>query len=286
MTQISLPFALALPPLVAGLVVLVAIAVRRVYRSERARLLQPASAGAVEPVAHGPASDGLGAARAFYYAGTLLVGAQVLRAGSFTVSDGLYLVSLALGAGVLIARRRPVDAGLPALLVFATLLFAFGGLISSFGAAAPLASLSVVVRVVYLVLGWFWLGTVVLTRPEHVRTAVLMFVVSAALAGAMAVAQVVTASDIVPVADAYSFGRASGLTTVATDLGGLTAVAIVPALNALRTGSGYGPAERCVAAACLPFILAGLLFWGRSPPRSAPWSASPCGPSRRAPTRS
>ena len=112
----AVPFAVALPAIAAGVAVLVASALQRVYRLERARWLALAPAasapgagplGTGGPAADATGSDGLAPARALYYGGTLLVGAQVLRAGSFTVSDGLYLISLGLGAAARSARRRP-----------------------------------------------------------------------------------------------------------------------------------------------------------------------------------
>src|SRR5262249_8413901 len=79
--------------------------------------------------------------------------------------------------------------------------------------------------------------------------------------GFVAILQTVTASGVVPGAS-YSWGRASGLTTVPTDLGGISSVALAPALTALLPNTGFKLWQRVTAACCLPFILAGLMFSG------------------------
>jgi O-antigen ligase len=250
---------LAIAAPLVGLVAVGVTTVSRVYRLQRAdwrRLEGLRGACAADSLAR----DGLAVARALYYAGTVLVGVLVLRGGGLTISDGVYFGSICLAAALLVARRRRADSALPPLIVYATLAYAFGGVLSSFVAPQPLSSLSVVVRVVYLVCLWFWIATLVLTRPEHVRTAALMLVVAAALNGVAAIAQTVTASAVL--GGTYSWGRSTGLTTVPDDLGGLACVAIVPALNTLLPRAGYPSGQRVVAAVCVPLILAGLIFSG------------------------
>ena len=145
------------------------------------------------------------------------------------------------------------------LLVWGVLLFAVGGLISTFESFSPAASTAVVLRVIYLTVIWFSLGAIVLQRKEHVRRTIVLWVISAAFSGFGAIVQLLF-GDVIPGTDP-SFGRMTGFTQHVNDLGGLSAVALVPALMlALRPSKGvFVPLFRY-----LPFALvfAGLILSG------------------------
>ena len=112
----------------------------------------------------------------------------------------------------------------------------------------------------YLVAIWFWLGTMVLTELRHVRTAMLWWVVSAAIASAGAVAQTVF-GDVIP-GGTIHYGRVSGFTDHVNDLGGLAGVTVVPALALLYKQTGASRRQRLTAAICLPLIGLGLILSG------------------------
>jgi O-antigen ligase len=115
----------------------------------------------------------------------------------------------------------------------------------------------VVIRVIYLAV-WFWLGTRLLTEPRHLRTAIVLWVVSAAASGAGAVIQTVV-GPVIPGA-INEYGRVSGFTQHYNDLGGLTGIALVPTLVAMHPHAGFDAVQRRIATICLAFIAAGLVL--------------------------
>ena len=128
-----------------------------------------------------------------------------------------------------------------------------GPLIATFTASNdPNASLAILARVVYLLVAWFWLGTVVLRTPANVRTAASCIVGSAAFCGAWAIGQ---KTGHLPFTANVS-GRVSGLTEHVNELGSLTAIAIVPALMLTRTR------QEVVGFLAVGAIAAGLLLSG------------------------
>ncbi len=167
--------------------------------------------------------------RGLYYLGAGTIGLLTVRpALVFTVSDWLFLLALGMTTLTLVRGRRVVGIGLPPLVLAGVGLFSIGGLVSSFGAASPLGSAAVVVRVLYLTIPWFWLGTVLLRTEAQVQRAITAWVISAALSAAGAVAQLFF-GNVIP-GGSYDGARATGFTAQSNDLGGLTAIAFVPAL--------------------------------------------------------
>ena len=104
------------------------------------------------------------------------------RGAGVTGSDLLFLFALALAAVALISRRLRAPVYTGAVLILGVALFAAGGLISSFGAPSPWESVTVVARVVYLTVVWFWLGALLLRTRRHMRLAIAFWVASAAFA--------------------------------------------------------------------------------------------------------
>jgi len=181
----------------------------------------------------------------------------VRPAAAFTLSDWLFLLALVLTALAAMRSRKTVGFHVPLAVICGAVLFAVGGLISSSQAVQPVSSAAVVARILYITIPWFWLGTVLLRTPGHVRRAVNAWVVSVSICGAGAVAQLFD-NEIIPDGGVYH-GRATGFTVHPNELGGLAAVAFVPALMLAVNARGYMRAVNWSAAI---FVGAGLLLSG------------------------
>ena len=207
-----------------------------------------------------PKEDGMRVGRFFFYAGVFLVAVLTLRVGGqLTFSDAFFFFSLAFVTAEVLVSRRPVPVGIPPLLLVGIGLFSAGGLLSTFGAEAPFKSAAVVARLIFLTIFWFWVAAVVLDRRERVQKAITLWVISAALAGAAGLMQL-AAGDVIPNTHPV-FGRSTGLTTQPNDLGGVTAVAFVPALM-LASRSGLSARKRLLLVGVLFMIGGGLISSG------------------------
>jgi O-antigen/teichoic acid export membrane protein/O-antigen ligase len=259
----------ALLPLPASLLILAAVIASLAFAYVRARLrvharrLSLAWPAGRLPTAAAMAGDfpDLRLARLLYYAGLALIGELSIRPiHGFTLSDSFFLLSLpAAFAGLVVRHRRAGFLDLPSLLVLGMTLLVLGGLFSTFGADAPVHSISVIVRLVYVTIVWFWVGTVVLQHESHVRSATAVWVVSVAVCGAAAIAQSVF-GNVVP-GGHVAWGRVTGFTQNFNDLGGLSAVAFVPALM-LMLSRGLSVVRRLLFIGALICISGGLLFSG------------------------
>ena len=196
--------------------------------------------------------------RRLYYGGVLLVGLLTLRAGGqVTLSDILFLFSFLLACAELVVLRRRVPIRLPFLLLIGIALFSVGGFLSSFESLQALKSIAVIARLVFLTVFWFWLGTIVLRSEAHVRKAINFWVASAAICGGAAVIQFVV-GDVIPNAS-IAGGRATGFASQPNDLGGITAIAFVPALM-LASRSRASLVARGWSYAALLLIAAGMVL--------------------------
>jgi O-antigen ligase len=213
-----------------------------------------------DPVAPEPAEAGFRLARRVYYLGLVFLCLLTVRLnGQVTVSDFLFAISLVLVSVEIVVLRRRVPVRLSALVLVGMTLFAFGGMLSSFGAVSPSKSALVVARLIFLGVVWFWLATVVLSRREYLRKAILFWVVSAAVCGGSAILQLL-AGNVIP-GGSIAGHRATGFTSQPNDLGGLSSTAFVPALMlAVRPRLSAG--RRLGACAMLLLILAGLILSG------------------------
>jgi O-antigen/teichoic acid export membrane protein/O-antigen ligase len=217
------------------------------------------AAAPAEEVAE-PQGNRMQVGRVLFYAGVLLVAVLTLRVGGqLTVSDAFFFLALAFVTAEVLVSRRPVPVGIPPLLLVGIGLFSVGGLLSTFGAEAPVKSAAVVARLVFLTVFWFWVAAVVLDRRERVQKAITFWVISAALAGAAGVLQLV-AGDVIPNTTPV-FGRSTGLTNQPNDLGGITAVAFVPALM-LASRAGIPARKRLLLVGVLFLIAGGLISSG------------------------
>jgi O-antigen ligase len=122
----------------------------------------------------------------------------------------------------------------------------------------PYQSAFIVVRMLYLTLIWFWLGTIVLQTRAHVQNALVAWVCSAALSSSGAVIQFFY-GDVIP-GGTVAWGRMTGFTGHFNILGGLAATALVPALMLAVDSPRRG--TRAIGMIAVAFIGAGLLLSG------------------------
>jgi len=198
--------------------------------------------------------------RVLYYLGVLFIGQLTFRhRASVTLSDVFFFLSFVTMLGRIALERRRIEVSLPPLLLVGVFLFAIGGLISSFGTEVPQQSVVVIVKLIYVTVVWFWLGTVVLRRLEHVYTALALWVASAALNGAGALAQRFL-GDVIP-GGTVNWGRMTGFTANVNDLGGITSIALVPALVLLMV-LAKGSRSLFLSMAGVILVSTGLLLSG------------------------
>ena len=251
--------------IIAGLLAALIVALGRSVFARHTDVLTRMKGGrrSFEPVESDsgePDDDDFRPARVLYYAGILLLGILTLRVGGqVTSSDVFFLFSFLLACAAIVTVRREIPIWVPGLLLVGIGLFALGGLMSTFGASEPIKSAAVVVRIIVLTVLWFWLGAVVLTRRAHVQRATTLWLLSAAITGAAGVLQLL-AGDVIP-GTAPVFGRSTGFTGQPNELGGITAIAFIPALT-MATRAGLSGAQRLGALLVLGLITGGLIASG------------------------
>lgn len=192
------------------------------------------------------------AGRILFYAGLATIGVLQYRVAGLAVSDIAFLAAFGFALAEMATRRLPGRA-LPTWLVAGLSLFALGAAASTaVNSLAPGESFGILIRFVYLLTVWFWTAAVVLRTPQQIQTALSWFVVGAAVAGAWAVAQKL---GLAPVGNAVP-PRLPGSTEHVNDLGGLCAVAAVPALALAAL------TRRVWSYVCLFFVAAGVALSG------------------------
>ena len=198
-------------------------------------------------------------ARHVFYVGAALMGLLTFRpAMGFTVSDWVFLLAFGLTCLVLLTYGLERDYLIPSMITIGVAVFAAGGVISSSQAIAPLQSLSIVVRLLYLTIVWFWLATIVLQKQRHVEITALAWISSAAVSSSGAILQFFY-GDVIP-GGTLAWGRMTGFTEHFNVLGGLAATSIVPAL--MFSVDGTRRSDRMIATVATGFIGAGLLLSG------------------------
>ena len=217
---------------------------------------EPMSPGLTPGAASG---DDFRPARLLYYAGMLTLGLTALRPfGLVTVSDWLFFAALCAALAAVAARRIRISLWIPPVVLLGGVLYVSSGLVASIGADSPTLSVALVARFAYLTIVWFWLGTVVLTRPAHLRTAVATWVLSIAIGGATAILQ--ASGNVAGFIGSAEPGRMSGLAESANALGGAAAIAVAPAfaLSALASR----PRSHVAWAGALLLIVAEIVLSG------------------------
>ena len=169
-----------------------------------------------------------GLSRLFFYLGLLTICQTVFRPiFSFTISDWFFLFSLILAALERSMRRSKIIS-FPPYLICGLFFFTLGGIISSGFSQTPISSFFAFLKYFYLIAVWFWLGMLLMERPEHIKTSIILWTISAALSGCGALVQLIW-GDVIP-GTAPVWGRMTGFTEHVNDLGGGASVAFVPAL--------------------------------------------------------
>jgi O-antigen ligase len=197
--------------------------------------------------------------RRLYYLGAATIGFLTVRpALAFTASDWIFFLSFGLTCIVLLTHGVDREYLIPRTITYGVVLFAIGGLISSHNAIAPIQSVSIVVRLLYLTIVWFWLGTMVLQTRKHVENALIAWVVSASLSASGAIVQFFYGNVIS--GGGIAWGRMTGFTPHYNSLGGLAATAFVPAL--MLAVDSRSLSLRTVGFVCVGLLSAGLLLCG------------------------
>jgi O-antigen ligase len=176
-------------------------------------------------------------ARILYYLGMAFVAAGAIRPfGGLNVSDWLFFASLATAAFTVVFSGVKVDPSVPRLLVFGFAVFSLGAVFSLPVAVHPLESFGAYGRFTFTVLVWFALGAVVLRDRRHVEIAVAAWILSVAISGLAALAQVIWgpllfASFTTATTPQGGFaGRQIGLSGHPNDLGAAAAIVIGPGI--------------------------------------------------------
>ena len=190
------------------------------------------------------------------------LGTATIAESSFRVVFGLTLSELfflgALTGCVFGMLRGHSIASLPLSLTAGVGLFALGGAISSPGASSPTGSMAEVIHGVYVMLLWAWVAAMVLRSREQLTTAIVLWAVSGAVDGFGAVTQVL---GIHALAGQLQASRATGFTTHPNDLGGATAIALVPCLLlTARSAMRHSMAARLLPWTLLTLTASGIVL--------------------------
>ena len=153
--------------------------------------------------------------------------------------------------------RKITEFRLHPLFSFGLIVFSIGGILSSFTSKMPMESLTAIVKYLYLIGIWFWLGTVIIRKETHIYTVIFLWSFSAAITSAGAMAQLVL-GDVIPGVSPAT-GRMTGLTEHVNDLGGVTCIVLIPAL-ALASQRAIGILRKCCLFIFTLLITVGLIL--------------------------
>ena len=175
--------------------------------------------------------DSYSTPRYFFYLGLLTIGQTVFRpALSFTLSDWFFFISFLLTTSESLLKKK-LEIKFPPYIILGLFFFTIGGIVSSCFAEFPLVSAFALIKYLYLIAVWFWLGTILLQKPEQIQTSIVLWTSSAAFSGLGALMQFVW-EDIIP-STTILWSRMTGLTEHVNDLGALASVALIPAIMML-----------------------------------------------------
>ena len=198
-------------------------------------------------------------ARLAYYAGLLFTGVQILRPVlGVTVSDVFFVLAVVGAVFSVRAREAPHAGYLPPLMLIGASLFIVATLVSTVSAQTPVDSLIQMAKFSFLVFGWFWAGSNLLTTHQHVERATVAWIATAAVNGGAALLQLLAGDDVIP-GGLAQWGRMAGLTDHFNDLGAVSAVAFAPALAMVLLTTG---GVRLLAVTAAALILVGVLLSG------------------------
>ncbi|HEV2126891.1 MAG TPA: hypothetical protein VGW38_29420, partial [Chloroflexota bacterium] len=252
---VTLPFlsqGLALLLIIAGFMLGLVLATRRLFR----RSLRSLRARPFEWAGDVRLDERYRYARVPYYFGLLLIGQLSLRPVlGLTLSDCFFLVALfAALLEIFVSRKLRFPRLQPFSLLYGSILFLLGVLLTAISLEFPGATLSQGLRFLYVTLVWFWLGTVVLRDVRHLTRAIYFWVASVGVSGFAAMVQLFF-GDVVP-GTSPLFGRMTGTAVHVNDLGGMTGIALA-AGAALASIHGPSRRVRWTTYALLLFVVAG-----------------------------
>lgn len=247
--QLALTLGVALP--------VVALVTRSWLHLGASRSAVPPDGNEGRPEVHG--AD-YGVPRWLTYLGFATLALLTLRpTAALTLSDWIFLAALVVAVLGYVQESRGIHLAPPRLMMVGVALVLLGALVSLPNALDGTESLAVVGRFIYLTVGWFALAGYSLRTTKDVSIATHLWVASVALSGAAAVAQLY-GGPLIPGTVAAS-GRMTGFAQHVTDLGGMCAVALIPALSFLDA-RGRGLARRVTAAVLVALVFAGLVLSG------------------------
>ncbi len=180
------------------------------------------------------------------------------------LSDCLFLGSLITAVFTVVLRSAKVDPALPRLFIFGFAVFCLGAVFSLPTSPHAADAAGALTRFAYTTIIWFGLGAILLRNRRHVEIAVAAWILSVAMSGLGAIAQVLFGQGVlapltIPVPTFFS--RQVGLSQHPNDLGGASAIVVVPAIlfAASRIWTG---ARRYVFMGLLGLVVAGTAVSG------------------------
>jgi O-antigen ligase len=201
-------------------------------------------------------------ARGLTYVGLATLGLMMLRpTAGVSASEWFFRAALVAVLLTALIQVRDIDVRLPVVIIAGVGLFAIGGLLSLPNSPDAAGSMYTLLRFVYWTVVWFLLAGFSLRTEGQVNLAMRFWVTSVALSGAAAVAQLLWGPDVIPGAAAGFAGRLTGLAPDVNALGGMCAVALVPALTLLDVPE-EGLGHRLHHTLALALVCAGLLLSG------------------------
>lgn len=190
-------------------------------------------------------------ARAVFFMGLFMVSLLVFRLGSFTIGDGLLIVSAAI---LMIAPRNSRKSCIKTSSWVAFSLIFFGALLAVSVSPNTVSSVEIAVRVLYVACVLPWQARRLLSTPALLSAACVVFAAGAALCGFGTLLQARFGGGIIPGSEVTNAGRYAGFTGHVSDTGGITALAVVIGV----AGLGKGTTKKSKLASLL-FVAGGLI---------------------------
>lgn len=141
---------------------------------------------------------------------------------------------------LLFAHRPPARIQVFKLAPVAVALLVLGGLLATAVTQQQTDSLTVLLRVIYVASVLPWQAQQLLRTPDQMASGVKYFAGGSAVCGFGGLMQFAISPTIIPGSDVTNAGRFSGFTAHVSDLGGITAVAVVVSVAVLSGTTRQG----------------------------------------------
>ena len=178
------------------------------------------------------------------------------------VSDCFFLASLIVAGATVFLTRARVDPAIPRLFALGLVILGAGVAVSLPTTYYASDSIGALARFSYTTIIWFSLGAVVLRTQTHVETAIRLWILSVAVSGLAAVAQVILGQGVFTAFTSNEgpeftvfIGRQIGFALHPDDLGGCAAIAVAPAL-VYASSSVWGARARFSSIVMLSLVMA------------------------------